>query len=81
MGWAAGNQLLAGFALHLTATYPSAVISRVMGDDFVLLAVTPLVIDVAQLKSGSPLRDTEIEVELKLIDLAPERLEGLLRMI
>jgi hypothetical protein len=39
------------------------------------------VIDVAQLKSGSPLRDTEIEVELKVIDLAPERLEGLLRMI
>jgi hypothetical protein len=34
------------------------VISRVMGDDFVLLASTPLVIDVAHLKAGSPLRDT-----------------------
>jgi phosphate/phosphite/phosphonate ABC transporter binding protein len=81
MGWAAGNQLLASFAAHLTATYPNAVISRVMGDDFVLLAATPLVVDVAQLKSGSPLRDTEIEVDLKVIDLSSERLEGLLRMI
>ena len=81
MGWAAGNQLLAGFAAHLTATFPGVIISRVMGDDFVLLAASPQGVDVTQLKSGSPLCDTEIDVELKEIDLASERLEGLLRMI
>lgn len=80
-GWAAGNQLLVGFAAHLAATYPGAVISRVMGDDFVLLASAPVSIDVARLKAESPLRDTPVEVAVKEIDLASERLEGLLRMI
>ncbi len=80
-GWAAGSQLLVGFAAHLAATYPTAVISRVMGDDFVLLAGAPLEIDAVHLKTESPLRDTPVEIELKEIDLSVERLEGLLRMI
>jgi len=80
-GWAAGNQLLADFAAHLVAIYPDAVISRVMGDDFVLLAASSLHIDTAQLKADSALRDTPVELDLKIIDLAAERLEGLLRLI
>lgn len=81
LGWAAGNQLLVGFAAHLAATYPNAVISRVMGDDFVLLASTALSIDAAKLKADSPLRNTPVDIELQEIDLSKERLEGLLRMI
>lgn len=80
-GWAAGNQLLAGFASHLAITYPSAVISRVTGDDFVLLATIPIEIDIAHLKADSLLRETPVEIETKQIDLTAERLEGLLRMI
>ncbi len=80
-GWAAGNQLLAGFAAHLATTYPNAVISRVMGDDFVLLSAVPLPINELRLKADSPLRDTPIEIEFKTIDLSTERLEGVLRMI
>jgi phosphate/phosphite/phosphonate ABC transporter binding protein len=80
-GWAAGNQLLAGFAAYLATTYPNAVISRVMGDDFVLLSADPLPINELRLKADSPLRDTPIELEFKTIDLSTERLEGLLRMI
>jgi len=80
-GWAAGNQLLAGFAQHLATTFPGAVISRVMGDDFVLLAPAPMPVDAVQLKQFSVLRDTPVEVELKLVDLSIERLEGLLRQI
>jgi phosphate/phosphite/phosphonate ABC transporter binding protein len=80
-GWTAGNQLLAGFAAHLMAAYPNAVISRVMGDDFVLLAQSPLALDSAQLKAGSVLCDTLVEVELKAINLAGEGREMLLQSI
>jgi phosphate/phosphite/phosphonate ABC transporter binding protein len=79
--WAAGNQLLAGFAAHLVAAYPNAVISRVMGDDFVLLSQTPLLVDAGQLKAESVLRDTPVGVELKVINLAEEGPEGLLQLI
>ena len=80
-GWAAGNLLLTRFAAHLSAAFPDAVISRVMGDDFVLLAATPVILDPVRLTTGSPLSDTQVEVEVKEIDLSAERLEGLLRMI
>lgn len=80
-GWAAGNKLLAAFAAHLAATCPTAVISRVMGDDFILLSALPIALDAARLKAGSPLRDTQVEVEVNSIDLSTERLEGVLRMI
>lgn len=80
-GWAAGNRLLASFAAHLAWSYPNAVISRVTGDDFVLLAASPLSVDVARLKADSVLRNTPVEIDLKVIDLSVERLEGLLRQI
>jgi two-component system, LuxR family, sensor histidine kinase TtrS len=80
-GWAAGNKLLAGFAQYLETNFPDAVISRVMGDDFVLLASTPMLLDAVQLKQFSVLRDTPVEVELKPVDLSIERLEGVLRYI
>ncbi len=80
-GWAAGNQLLAEFSSHLAANWPDVVISRVTGDDFVLLAPVPQNIDSARLKAKSPLRDTPVDIEVREIDLSTERLEGLLRMI
>lgn len=80
-GWAAGNQLLAEFSSHLAANWPDVVISRVTGDDFVLLAAVPQDIDSTRLKADSPLCDTPVDIEIREIDLSTERLEGLLRMI
>lgn len=80
-GWAAGSQLLIEFSSYLTTHWPEAMISRVMGDDFVLLTSMPHSINSVQLKAESPLRDTPIEVEIREIDVSTERLEGLLRMI
>ena len=64
-GWAAGSQALASFAALLMARYPDAVVFRVMGDDFVLLASRALDIDAADLKSLPPLQDTPVTVEVR----------------
>lgn len=80
-GWAAGNQALAGFAAVLIARYPDALVFRVMGDDFVLLASKPLLIDGDQLKAMSPLQGTQVEVEVRALDpRGPER-EELLKLL
>ncbi|WP_165873473.1 HD domain-containing phosphohydrolase [Parasulfuritortus cantonensis] len=67
-GWAAGNSALAGFAATLTEAYPEAVVFRVMGDDFVLLAGRPLDLDGTRLKAASPLAGTPVEVEVRQLD-------------
>jgi GGDEF domain-containing protein len=76
-GWAAGNQALAGFASHIMASYPDAVVFRVMGDDFVLLSTKHLDLDGPRLKAQSPLADTAIEVEVRELDPRGSDLEYL----
>ncbi len=67
-GWLAGNRALAGFSATLIAQYPNVLVFRVMGDDFVLLADKPLNIDGATLKALSPLRGTQVEIEVRSLD-------------
>ena len=81
VGWAGGNQVLADFAAHLARHYPDAVLFRVMGDDFVLLAPRPLVLDATGLVERTPLAGTEVTVEVREIDpRGPER-DGLLDLL
>lgn len=80
-GWLAGNQALAGFSAALIALYPDALVFRVMGDDFVLLAEKPLSIDGDQLKAVSPLKSTQVIVEVRELDPhGPDR-EELLKLL
>lgn len=67
-GWLAGNRALAGFSATLIAQYPNALVFRVMGDDFVLLADKPLQIDGETLKTLSPLKGTQVEIEVRPLD-------------
>lgn len=67
-GWMAGNQALAGFSAALIARYPDTLVFRVMGDDFVLLSSKPLDIEGEQLKTMSPLKDTQVQIEVRAID-------------
>ncbi|MEW6514080.1 MAG: PhnD/SsuA/transferrin family substrate-binding protein [Pseudomonadota bacterium] len=67
-GWMAGNQALAGFSSALIARYPDALVFRVMGDDFVLLAPKSLDIDGDQLKAMSPLKSTQVQIEVRALD-------------
>lgn len=80
-GWAAGNTLLADFARHLGEAYPNALVCRVMGDDFLLLATEPLEVDAQALKRDSPLRDTPVEVEVKTLDPRLPGGEGLAQLL
>jgi GGDEF domain-containing protein len=80
-GWSAGSQALAGFAAALMGRYPDALVFRVMGDDFLLLASRRLEIDGASLKTLSPLEGTQVEVEVRELDphgADREYLQGLL---
>ncbi|MEN6586513.1 MAG: HD domain-containing phosphohydrolase, partial [Sulfuricella sp.] len=80
-GWSAGSQALAGFAAALMSRYPDALVFRVMGDDFLLLASQRLEIDGAYLKTLSPLEGTQVEVEVRELDphgADREYLQGLL---
>ena len=67
-GWLAGNRALAGFSATLIAQYPDVLVFRVMGDDFVLLADKPLHIDGETLKALSPLKGTQVEIEVRPLD-------------
>jgi two-component system, LuxR family, sensor histidine kinase TtrS len=80
-GWMAGNHALAGFSATLIALYPDALVFRVMGDDFVLLSTKPLAIDGVQLKAMTPLKDTQVDVEVRALDPhGPDR-EALLKLL
>ncbi len=68
IGWAAGNQALASFSRTLIALYPEALVFRVMGDDFVLLAPRPLAIDGKTLKSATALAESVVAVEVRHLD-------------
>ncbi|MBS3935481.1 MAG: PhnD/SsuA/transferrin family substrate-binding protein [Sulfuritalea sp.] len=68
LGWAAGNEALASFSRMLIALYPEALVFRVMGDDFVLLAPHPLAIDGAALKAATALAESVVTVEVRRLD-------------
>jgi two-component system sensor histidine kinase TtrS len=78
-GWAAGNAALTSFAAFLMTRYPDAVLFRVMGDDFALLSAKPL--DLAGLKAGSPLQGTEVDIEIRELDLRDGGIEYLRELI
>lgn len=81
VGWAAGNEALAGFSRTLIELYPEALVFRVMGDDFVLLSSHPLAINGTALKASTALAETDVEVEVHHLDPhGPDR-EQLLRML
>ncbi|MEW5787623.1 MAG: HD domain-containing phosphohydrolase [Pseudomonadota bacterium] len=72
-GWAAGNRLLAEFANLLVARYPQALLCRVMGDDFVLLAGQPLELDAESLNRLEVLAGTPVRAEVRSLALGGER--------
>jgi two-component system, LuxR family, sensor histidine kinase TtrS len=80
-GWMAGNQALAGFSAALIARHPDTLVFRVMGDDFVLLSSKPLDIDGAQLKAMSPLKGTQVHIEVRALDPRGADREELLRLL
>lgn len=62
-GWSAGNQLLAGFAAHLSLQLPDSLIFRVMGDDFIVLSSEAPLLDMGRLEQESPLAGTCVTLE------------------
>jgi two-component system, LuxR family, sensor histidine kinase TtrS len=80
-GWTAGNQALAGFSAALIARYPDTLVFRVMGDDFVLLSSKPLDIDGDQLKAMSPLKGTQVRIEVRALDPHGAGREELIRLL
>lgn len=81
VGWAAGNEALAGFSHALIAMFPEALVFRVMGDDFVLLSTHPLAIDGTALKANTALAETAVGIEVRALDpRGPDR-ETLLKLL
>jgi two-component system, LuxR family, sensor histidine kinase TtrS len=79
-GWQAGNQLLIRLANQLTASCPQALVFRIMGDDFLLLADTYLTLEGQVLQALLP-ADSGVVVEIRPLDLAGAGREALQSLV
>ncbi len=68
-GWNKGDEILLDFAEYLQIRYLNKLLFRLHGDDFIILSEEDLKIDSQILKEESILKDTNIIIEIKTIDL------------
>jgi diguanylate cyclase (GGDEF)-like protein/putative nucleotidyltransferase with HDIG domain len=67
--WEAGDKLLCDVAESLKMTYPTNLIFRVYGDDFLLLCKTPLNIDVTILQALQSVQESTLVFNTKIFSM------------
>ncbi|NPA59079.1 MAG: diguanylate cyclase, partial [Epsilonproteobacteria bacterium] len=68
-GWTKGDMLLSQIANHLNTNFPTTLIFRIYGDDFVLISKEKIDIDMEQFKKINILNKHKITLTSKYIDL------------
>ncbi|ADH86748.1 HD domain-containing phosphohydrolase [Desulfurivibrio alkaliphilus] len=74
VGWEKGNQLFTRFAAELQAAFPACLVFRAYGNDFAVISREHLPLNSNLLKAFAGISSTEIEIDVRHVDLAAEQL-------
>lgn len=72
-GWEQGNWFLQNFAEELRLTYQDSLVFRAFGNDFIVLAKTHNDISRELIKTFESIRETEIDIEVRHVDLREDK--------